>query len=167
MLTLSRFQLFGFPLSNEAKGLQVMTSPSFYFDFMAYPDLPSNSSHQINLNLIRASISDACNLYRRRVESSVRHDESTHLVEQLRLKVAKLGLDVPGAHALVWVCFVAAAESTIPEHRQFFAERLLLLYSHTGFGSIPAALRALQVLWAAKTPRRWTDMISETPVLVM
>lgn len=144
-----------------------MINPENYFGFMAYPDLPPDSSHQQNLSLIRSVIWDACGLYRRRAEASFYQDESSHLIEQLRVKVEKLGMNVPGAHALVWACFIAAAESTIPEHRKFFSESLLLLYKHTRFGCIPAALKALETLWARKGSRRWTDMIEDIPVLVM
>lgn len=163
------FQLFGLPLANEKKGLQVVTQPpEYYFEFMAYPHLAPDSSDYNNLNLIRGAIWDACSLYRRRAESSLRQDESAHLVEQLRQKVDGLGLDIQGSHSLVWACFIAAAESTIPEHRMFFSDRLVSLYTRTGFGSIPAALEALKTLWAMDTPRRWTDIIAtDIPVLVM
>ncbi|KAI5465057.1 hypothetical protein BGZ63DRAFT_412466 [Mariannaea sp. PMI_226] len=162
------FQLFGLPLSNEQKGLQVLSSPDYYFEFMEYPHLAPGSTYYTNLALIRAAIMDACGLYRRRVEASLSQDDSTHLVEQLRQKVAKIGLDGPGVHALVWTCFIAGAESIIPEHRKFFSDRLKLLYTYTGFGSIPAALKSLETLWAMKTPRRWTDIITtDIPVLIM
>ncbi|KAK2683894.1 Fungal transcription factor [Fusarium oxysporum f. sp. vasinfectum] len=88
------FQLFGVPLANESKGLKVLTGPEAYLDFI---------------------------IYRRRAESSLSDDESIHLVEQLRLKVLNLDCTTKGAHALVWTYFIAAAESILPEHREFFA----------------------------------------------
>ncbi|KAF5020738.1 hypothetical protein F66182_7240 [Fusarium sp. NRRL 66182] len=162
------FQLFGFPLANESKGLQVLSGPEAYLDFMSCPDLPSNSEHQPNMEIIRSAIFDACNIYRRRAESSLRPEESIHLVEQLRQKVLNLDSETKGAHALVWTYFIAAAESTLPEHREFFSDRLESLYSVTNFGSIPSAVKALRTIWAMQGTRRWTEIISsETPILVM
>ncbi|KAG5657453.1 hypothetical protein KAF25_006017 [Fusarium avenaceum] len=162
------FQLFGVPLANEAKGLKVLTGPEAYLDFMAYPELPLDSEHYFNVETIRSAIFDACSIYRRRAESSLSDDESIHLVEQLRQKVLTLDCGTKGAHALVWTYFVAAAESILPEHREFFSNRLADLYSVTNFGSIPAAVKALRTIWGMQGTRRWTEIVSsETPILIM
>ncbi|KPM41884.1 hypothetical protein AK830_g4662 [Neonectria ditissima] len=162
------FQLFGLPLANEMKGLEILKgSPDNYLEFMSYPDLTPASEHYTNVKLIRAATLAAGAIYRRRVESSITQYESIHLVEQLRQKV--LGLDnVKGTHALVWTYFIGAAESVLPDHREFFAGRLNALYEYTRFGSIPAALEALKTVWAEQAVRRWTDIvIRDTPILVM
>ncbi|KAI1022743.1 hypothetical protein LB503_000118 [Fusarium chuoi] len=162
------FQLFGVPLANESKGLQVLTGPEAYLDFMAYPELPPQSEHFTNMETIRSAIFDACSIYRRRAESSLSDDESVHLVEQLRLKVLDLDSSTKGAHALVWTYFIAAAESILPEHREFFAGRLADLYNVTNFGSIPVAVKALGTIWSMQGTRRWTEIVSsETPILIM
>ncbi|KAH6972422.1 hypothetical protein BKA56DRAFT_493345 [Ilyonectria sp. MPI-CAGE-AT-0026] len=163
------FQLFGIPLTNEAKGVEIFTRPpDYYLEFMAYPELTAESEHYNNVNLIRAAILDAGRIYRRRVESSLHQYESIHLVEQLRQNVLGLGMHVKGVHALVWTYFIGAAESILPEHREFFTERLNDLYDYTGFGSIPAGLEALRTVWAKQAFRRWTDVvINDTPILVM
>ncbi|KAM0417354.1 hypothetical protein ACHAPT_012670 [Fusarium lateritium] len=163
------FQLFGFPLSDERKGLKILTGPADdYLDFMSYPDLAPESEHYFNMELMRSAIHDACGIYRRRAENSLHQDESIHLVEQMRQKVLGLDCSTKGAHALVWTYFIAAAESTLPEHRQFFSERLKALYQVTGFGSIPIALQALKTIWAMQGKRRWTEIIStDTPILIM
>jgi len=162
------FQLFGVPLANESKGLKVLTGPEAYLDFMSYPELPPQSEHFTNIETIRSAIFDACSIYRRRAESSLSDDESIHLVEQLRLKVLDLDCSTKGAHALVWTYFIAAAESILPEHREFFAGRLADLYSVTNFGSIPVAVKALGTIWSMRGTRRWTEIVSsETPILIM
>nr|RBQ92552.1 hypothetical protein FVER53263_00222 [Fusarium verticillioides] len=162
------FQLFGVPLANESKGLQVLTGPEAYLDFMAYPELPPQSEHFTNMETIRSAIFDACSIYRRRAESSLSDHESIHLVEQLRLKVLNLDSTTKGAHALVWTYFIAAAESILPKHREFFAGRLADLYSVTNFGSIPVAVKALGTIWSMHGTRRWTEIVSsETPILIM
>ncbi|CAG1988200.1 unnamed protein product [Fusarium graminearum] len=162
------FQLFGVPLANESKGLQVLTGPEAYLDFMAYPELPPDSEHAPNIQIIRSAIFDACSIYRRRAESSLSDEESIHLVEQLRQKVLNLDASTKGVHALVWTYFVAAAESILPEHREFFSTRLAGLYSVTSFGSIPVAVKALTTIWGLQGTRRWTEIVSsETPILIM
>ncbi|RGP67934.1 transcription factor [Fusarium sporotrichioides] len=162
------FQLFGVPLANESKGLQVLTGPEAYLDFMAYPELPPDSEHAPNIEVIRSAIFDACSIYRRRAESSLSDQESIHLVEQLRQKVLNLDASTKGVHALVWTYFVAAAESILPEHREFFSTRLAGLYSVTNFGSIPVAVKALTTIWGMQGTRRWTEIVSsETPILIM
>ncbi|KAF4455583.1 hypothetical protein F53441_2107 [Fusarium austroafricanum] len=162
------FQLFGVPLANESKGLQVLSGPEAYLDFMSYPELPPQSEHFTNMETIRSAIFDACSIYRRRAESSLSDDESIHLVEQLRQKVLNLDCSTKGVHALVWTYFIAAAESILPEHREFFSTRLADLYSVTNFGSIPVAVKALRTIWSMQGTRRWTEIVSsETPILIM
>ncbi|KAJ3529327.1 hypothetical protein NM208_g9811 [Fusarium decemcellulare] len=163
------FQFFGFPLSDEKKGLQIFTGPADdYLKFMSYPELEPESEHYSSMELIRSAIHDATGIYRRRAESSLTQSESIHQVEQLRQKVLGFDNSTKGAHALVWTYFVAAAESILPEHRIFFSERLKDLYQYTGFGSIPVALQALKTIWAKQGTRRWTEIISsETPILIM
>ncbi|UPL01428.1 hypothetical protein LCI18_012362 [Fusarium solani-melongenae] len=163
------FQLFGFPLSDERKGLRILTGPADdYLDFMSYPDLGPDSEHYTNMELMRSAIHDACGIYRRRAESSLSQDESIHLIEQMRQKVLGLDCSTKGAHALVWTYFIAAAESILPEHREFFSGRLKSLYQVTGFGSIPVALQALKTIWSMQGTRRWTEIVStDTPILIM
>lgn len=63
---------------------------------------------------------------------------------------------------------MAAAESILPEHREFFSTRLAGLYSVTSFGSIPVAVKALTTIWGMQGTRRWTEIVSsETPILIM
>ncbi|CAG7561198.1 unnamed protein product [Fusarium equiseti] len=162
------FQLFGVPLANESKGLKILNGPEAYLDFLSCPDIFPDSEHFPNIMTIRSAIFDACSIYRRRAESSLTDSESIHLLEQLRQKVLNIEASTKGAHALVWTYFIAAAESILPEHREFFSGRLADLYSVTNFGSIPVAVRALTTIWGMQGTRRWTEIVSsETPILIM
>lgn len=137
-------------------------------DFMLYPSLPPSSSHHANMQLMRGAIRDACGMYQRRALATTPSEDSGLAVELLRRRVLPLDAQTPGAHALVWTYFVAAAESSLQAHRDFFATRLRELHEVTGFGSIPAALNALETIWALQGVRRWTEIMSkEMPVLVM
>lgn len=163
------FELFGFPLSNETKGLDVLQEPpDNYMDFIAYPSLSPGSELQSNVQIMRGAIRDACELYRTRALSSPSTEYSVPLVEWLRQRVLPLDAHTPGAHALVWPYFVAAAESSLPEHREFFSGRLKDLHQFTGFGSITTALQALETIWAMQGIKRWTEIMSKDfHVLVM
>ncbi|RBA11794.1 hypothetical protein FPRO05_14231 [Fusarium proliferatum] len=162
------FQLFGVPLANESKAIKLLTGPEAYLNFIAYPELSPQSEHFNTMQTIRFAIFNACKIYSRRAESSLSDDESIHLIEQLRQKVAHIGPTTKGAHALVWTYFIAASESILPEHREFFSTRLASLYNVTHFGSIPVAVKALGTIWSMQGMRRWTEIVSsEMPVLIM
>lgn len=165
-----RFQLFGLPLSDVDKGLQIMsTAPEHYLEFMDYPEIAPTSEQFMNLQLMRSAICDACEIYRNCADpSSFSPAVSVDVIERLRHKVIGLDSFSKGAHALVWTYYIAAAESVSPEHREFFTERLGSLYQYTRFGSIPAALQALQTIWNRRKARKWIEIImDDAPILVM
>jgi hypothetical protein len=88
------------------------------------------------------------------------------LLHTLLLPITKT---TPGAHTLVWVYFIAAAESRREVDRIYFRQRLDELYDIGRFGNIPVALATLGRIWALDPSRqRWTretDII--VPVLVI
>jgi hypothetical protein len=117
---------------------------------------------------MKDAIRIACEIYRRRAECILPHDESIGLLEQLRLAVIDINHNTEGSHALVWSYFIGAAESVLPSHRDFFTERLRALFNRTKFRSIPRALVALERIWAMQGFRRWTEVVvDENPILVM
>ncbi|TPX09110.1 uncharacterized protein E0L32_001627 [Thyridium curvatum] len=170
MQQVKMFQLFGLPLSDVDKGLQIMsTAPEHYLEFMDYPEIAPTSEQFMNLQLMRSAICDACEIYRNCADpSSFSPAVSVDVIERLRHKVIGLDSFSKGAHALVWTYYIAAAESVSPEHREFFTERLGSLYQYTRFGSIPAALQALQTIWNRRKARKWIEIImDDAPILVM
>ncbi|RFU34433.1 hypothetical protein B7463_g1954, partial [Scytalidium lignicola] len=162
------FALFGFPLSHESKGVQTLRSSlEDHLEFMSY-HLEPDSEHYSTLIIIKAAICDACEIYRRRAESCLSSEESVDLVECLRQRVLPIDHETTGAHALVWTYFVGAAESSLAVHRNFFSDRLTALYQYTQFHSIPAALKALDIIWQRQGSQKWTEVITnEIPILVM
>jgi hypothetical protein len=74
----------------------------------------------------------------------------------------------PGAHALVWPCFVAGAEASDLDQRAFFVNYMKSIYARTKFRNIPVAVQSLKILWASKGAKRWTQCLPEySKVLVM
>lgn len=117
---------------------------------------------------MKDAIRQACELYRNRALQSTSCELSIESVERLRQTVLGLEPSVDGCHALVWAYFVAAAESILPEHRDFFSSRLRSLFECTGFGSIPLALETLELIWATQSSSSWTEIVThQRPILIM
>jgi hypothetical protein len=94
--------------------------------------------------------------------------ETTTTTHGLINQLAQIPPEAPGAHALVWPCFVGGAEATDPAERAFFVNYMNSVYARTKFRNIPAAVRSLQSLWDSKGKRRWTQCLPEhSNVLVM
>ena len=179
-MTKIRFELFGFPLSSEEKGLKTLTKcPDYYLDFMLpCPSLRLDPALYSHAMVMKDAIRQACQLYRNRAlqytasMSAISEPCATELsiesIERLRQTVLDLEPSAEGCHALVWTYFVAAAESVLPEHRDFFSNRLRVLFECTRFGSIPLALETLQHIWATQSSSCWIEIVThQRPLLIM
>ncbi|QLI69361.1 uncharacterized protein G6M90_00g064590 [Metarhizium brunneum] len=164
------FQLFGFPLSSQMKGIQTFTkSPDYYLDFMtSSPSLGSDPEQYANIQVMKDIIRQACYIYRNRASHEATRESSIEAVERLRQTVTHLDPNVEGRHALVWAFFVASAESILPEHRDFFYNRLKGLFECTRFGSIPLALQTLDYIWSKQDSTNWIEIVThERQILIM
>ncbi|KAJ3491157.1 hypothetical protein NLG97_g5649 [Lecanicillium saksenae] len=161
------FELFGAPLSSPQKGLEMLRRRSDdHLSFMSY--CPSTPEQQAAINLMVEAMRQACAIFEGRASKTATPESSIASVERMRQTVIDMDMETDGSHALVWPFFIAAAESTLPEHREFFAGRLKLLFSNTRFGSIPVALDTLEYIWSKSDTTSWTDIVtSERQVLIM
>ncbi|ATY60988.1 Fungal transcriptional regulatory [Cordyceps militaris] len=161
------FELFGTPLSSPQKGVEMLRRRSVdYLSFMSY--CPSTPEQQVFINAMTRVITEACRIFERRAARTATPESSTDSLERMRDMVVDMDLETEGSHALVWAFFIAAAESTRPQHREFFASRLKQLFSNTRFGSIPVALDTLQYIWSKSDTTSWTDVVTrERQVLIM
>lgn len=156
--------MFATPLldSRQAQALLSYREDA-YFDFLSVdPVLQPN--HGSTLSILRAAIHQTCDLYllaqTTNASSSLRPDKddvSFAMLERLRQLVMPINAETPGAHALVWSYFIAAAESRSLQHRQFFSKRLRELHHVGRFGNILIALQTLEQIWMLEPGRRWTD----------
>lgn len=163
----SRFLLFGSPLSSEQKGLQMLQKrPADYLSFMSY--CPPNPEQHRNLVIMTDIITQACAVFQNRALKITTPESSIASVERMRQTAITLDPGAEGSHALVWSFFIAAAESSLQEHRDFFSCRLKDLFPLTRFGSIPVALDTLQYIWSKSGTISWTDIVTkERQVLIM
>jgi hypothetical protein len=162
------FEFLGNPFLGETRGINALrSSPSsldYYFDWIDY-DLPPESEHNAVLLNLRMAIVKASHIYLGRTASN---RDQWELLESLKQLVGRIGPDQPGSHALVWVCFICAADSTDPEHRQFFVDRMEQIFHQTKFNNITAALDSLPRIWRQTEAGSWTKNLALTaPALVM
>lgn len=140
--------------------------PDNYLSFMSY--CPSTPTQQPNVASMTEAIRQACDIFQNRALKRTTSASSIASVERMRQTVIDMDASADGSHALVWPFFIAAAESSLPEHRDFFYNRLKELFSCTRFGSIPVALDTLQYIWRKADTTSWTDIVTkERQVLIM
>lgn len=147
----------------EAQGIDALRLPlEKYLDWIHY-DLPSGSEDSNILLNLRMAFMKASHIYLGRTSSD---DDQWELLESLKQLVSQIDPEQVGSHALVWVCFMGAADSTDPEHRQFFMERLKQVFAKTRFHNILSAINSLPTIWSQNSS--WTRNLTLTaPTLVM
>lgn len=160
--------LFAQPLLGENAGtLTLQAHPDTFFDFISNVAI-FNPAYAVQIDMYKSAIRCACNIYLTRVTRNPPHSETVAELEALKVLCEKIHPSTPGHHTLVWVYFIAAAESSTLAHRDFFTLRLQEVFSRTRFHNIPTALNALQELWKVQAERRWTEVLPEVmPVFII
>ena len=151
-----------------------MKAPESLMGFLSDSHLlPRDCEARRTADLIRQSFTLACNIYIRCAASadtvSRFHDTiQAQSIHQLIGIISQVPPSARGAHALVWVCFVAGAASSDQVQRDYFVERMEQVYERTRFRNIPAAIESLKTIWAQGHGTRFTMCISKlSNVLVM
>ena len=162
---LHRFQFLGQPLLGEGQGLDLLRHPlDNYLDWMCY-DLPAESRYNRTLQLFRQAFIKATEIY---IGRATTNQNQWELLESLKQLVSQVDPDEPGVHALVWVFFIAAADSTDPEHRRYFTDRMNSVFARTRFRNIPATVESLPAIWSQQGTERWTEHVFRLiPTLIM
>ncbi|RDW91970.1 hypothetical protein BP5796_01364 [Coleophoma crateriformis] len=110
--------------------------------------------------LIQSAHDQACDLYLHRAINNVPVEKTATLVQQLQDTIEPVAQGSPGEHGLVWVYFIAAAESSTQSHRDFFRNRLLHIYNRIGFSNILHSFKILDGIWQ-DSDSRWTNVIMQ------
>lgn len=162
------------PLLGEEVGvLTMMKASESLMGFLSYPHLPKDSEDWRIAALIRQCFVSACNIYTRcaanaDVTSNFHDSIQAQSIQQLIDVILQISPSDRGAHALVWVCFVAGAASTDQSQRDFFVHRMEQVYARTQFRNIPTAIQSLRNIWARGDGERWTLCLPQlSSVLVM
>jgi hypothetical protein len=135
--------------------------------FLDCEQLPPGSKERETMESITRCSASACAIYVQR--ATVANCPAQQLAIQNLIEILiEIPPHAPGGHALVWVCFVAAAEADGPEQRQFLLNYMREVYARRKFENIPNSMQSLQRIWDTKGMKRWTQCLSELPkVLVM
>ncbi|KAI0604630.1 Fungal specific transcription factor domain protein [Pyrenophora tritici-repentis] len=172
------FEMLGIPLLSESNGIATLQGLSRWQDWQMYEQFPEGADNRRIILKIRQCYSAACDIYIQRATSGNkewpistlhqselnRYTTTHHLMELL----SQIPPDMPGAHCLVWPCFLGGAEATDHHQRNFFVDYMYHIYARTGFRNILVAVQSLQNLWASKGDERWTLCLPEhSSVLVM
>ncbi|KAL5377430.1 hypothetical protein DPSP01_009768 [Paraphaeosphaeria sporulosa] len=173
------FELLCLPLLGEHTGVSaIQRSLQSWYDWLTPEQFAAGSENHQNLNGIRFCFDAAFTIYTRRatsenINSSVDSRSQYSRLQALTIQevAQRLSLMPPhtdGAHALVWPCFVAGAETSDPDQRAFFVNYMESIYARTKFRNIPLAVQSLRRFWESKGERRWTQYLPEySKVLVM
>ncbi|KAI8940969.1 hypothetical protein NX059_002219 [Plenodomus lindquistii] len=174
------FRFLGVPQLGEDNGvLAIMESCQSMIGWLspACDQLPSESEEGRTMQIIRQCFASASAIYIHRATTDVRDnlapstyfdDSQQPVILDLIARLSQIPPTSPGAHALVWTCFVAGAETADPEQRQFFVNYMLAIYERTKFRNIPLGVQGLERIWSRKNNKRWTQCLAElSNVLVM
>ena len=177
-ISTNMFELLGLPLLGEHHGMLALQKYPQREDWLTCEQFPEGSEEQHILDETCLCFAAACDIFLRRATSEdagfsglaplypdvVVNFNINNLLERISL----IPPCSPGAHALVWPCFVAGAETADPGQRAFFADYMNSIYARTKFRNIPTAVRSLERIWARKGGKRWTQCLPElSNVLVM
>lgn len=170
------------PLLGEDNGVEaIVESYSSWIGWLSptCDQLAHDSQDYRIMDTIRQCFASASAIYIRRataehmstspLTSGTYNDISQQpIIRSLIDRLSRISPTSPGAHALVWVCFVAGAETADPEQRQFFVDFMLAIYEKTRFENVAVGVKSLQRIWARKGGKRWTQCLAElSNVLVM
>jgi hypothetical protein len=160
--------LFAEPLLAEGPGaMSLARRPEEYFDFVSNAAIFQPALAR-EIGIYKCAIHSACDIYLTRATTGPPHSETVPVLDRLQALCSQIQSTTPGHHTLVWVYFIAAAESSTFEHRQFFTMRLQEVFSQTKFHNIPSALAALQEIWKVQSERRWTEILPKVmPVFII
>lgn len=167
LLTCTRFQLLAVPLlGREIDVRATMKASESLMSFLSYSHLPKGSEDRRVTDLIRQCFTAACNIYSRCAFNAdarpIFHNAvQMHAIQQLISVMTDIAPDARGAHALVWVCFIAGAASTDQSQRDFFVHRMVQVYMRTRFRNIPIAIQSLQKIWTRGHGDCWTLCLAQ------
>ncbi|KAJ5683487.1 hypothetical protein N7462_006652 [Penicillium macrosclerotiorum] len=159
------FKFLGQPLLGERQGVNALCLPLEQFLDWTYCELPVDSEHTELLYLYRTAFIKASHIYLGRVASD---QDQWKSLEDLKSLISRISPDQVGSHSLVWVCFIAAADSTDPYHRKFFFDWMSRIFIKTKFQNVFSGMQALPAIWSYKGPGRWTNHLNElAPSLII
>ncbi|KAF9893551.1 hypothetical protein FE257_010863 [Aspergillus nanangensis] len=162
-----KLRVYAAPLLSPETGVYtILTHSQQSFDCLhhnsgLHPDLSSTFDLIANLR------QQAYDIYLHRALLQSHSAWHSGQIEQFKLTLESLPEGTPGIHSLVWPTFIAASDSRLPEHRQFFQQFLEAQYLRNGFVNILSALQLLQRIWTCEYDGTWPALLPEPKVFIM
>lgn len=155
----------GFPFLGQSHGVSALRKLCCErLDWLDH-ELPPESQYNNLIHMVKQIFLKDSEIYLHRANTN---ETSWELLEEFRHLTFHVQPESIGAHTLVWACFIAAADSTDPFHREYFKDYMIRVYSQTLFRNIPAAVESLPTIWQHQGTRKWTeDITSLSPILIM
>jgi len=168
VLTASRFRVYGSVMVSEQMGIETIQKRALQtFECLEHCSIQHPEYAQATSNITN-QIQQAFNIYLRRALGELDRSNSNLLVEHFIQTAEAYPKSCSSAeHALIWASFIVAAESSLPEHQQFFRDRLTAFNLGNGFSNILKGLEVLESVWRTTPHTRWTAIISQGHTFVM
>ncbi|KAH7011062.1 fungal-specific transcription factor domain-containing protein [Ilyonectria destructans] len=162
-----KMRVYAAPLLSMDQGVQAMlyqAEASFncqhYYERL-YPD------HLPTFETITQIKQQAFNIYLDRILSGGMSTESLGLIHHFIGLLRSIPEGSLGEHSLVWPVFIAAFESSIPEHQSVFEEFLERQHRRNGFANVIRALELLRKVWLRNSSSDWPALLPEPKVFIM
>jgi hypothetical protein len=156
---ISRLTLLAQPFIDSASGIPMRSAETVLEGLRVALSMTSDTHqlHERTIDII-IEISRTCfEIYYDRMQGNKASNAA--ILDYIRSLPQDIHPGAPGSHALVWHCFIAAADSEVTEQRDFFVERLRHIYSSTACANIPKGLKMLEKLWERSSQQTWTELL--------
>ena len=121
--------------------------------------LPLYPEYGTPMSLIYSLTGEACSMYMRRVAMGPDGPPLIDEVARLRAALEQFPPNTPLEHELLWIVFIAGAESSTEEDRQYFYSLLLKHHRRSGFTNVLYAITFLQQLWQKSAGHDWVERL--------
>jgi hypothetical protein len=109
----------------------------------------------------------ACGIYMERAALGPDGPPLNDRLDRLKTDMTAFTNGSPVEHVTVWVTFIAAAESSLQEHYDYFLGVLTKHYDRNGFSNIRKAIHYLKKRRSEGCKQDWLEQFPSLPVFVV
>ncbi|RBA20962.1 hypothetical protein FPRO05_08409 [Fusarium proliferatum] len=156
-----RVCLFGESLFNETNGVHfIQAQQQACLEFITWCDRFHPELKDL-LSQLASLTTWACDIYVQRAIFNPPPSETVPMIERFKQSLGQVDayVDIVGRHLLAWPYFIVAAESSTPDHREFFLDKLVKLHNTTGCWNLLRAIDQVKEIWASQSSIRWTSLL--------
>lgn len=167
---MNRIEFFALPMLKVNSRMEILTHEyqPFSVELRAVP-LSDGSSKSLALLLYNEAFCQARAIFLLRSQVILTEEEEAEMplrIESLKQLLIDLDPTAEGAHTLVWPYFIAGAESTMQDDRDFFHTRLGHIWETTGYRNVLVAMNALEDIWK-RSSESWISWLPRIATVIM